>query len=192
MFLQCEVATFMTRDSIDMIYSLQDRCYDLQNQERITEFECVKSEADQIIFFIYSEIRKMDINHTVIIDAEDTDVIILSARVAYELDGIFGVKWKKDVFDYKKLCSRDMAKKIVPCYTHTGADTVSAFYGHGKKSVMTNIAKITDFSLSLDKVGMQLPITDSVVDQLRNCIIKSVYNDNKSKTLADARASSGR
>ena len=32
-------------------------------------------------------------------------------------------------------------------------------------------------------------ITDSVVDQLRNCTIKSVYNDNKSKTLADARAS---
>ena len=100
-----------------------------------------------------------------------------------------GVEWKKYVFDCKKLCSRDMAKTIVQWYIHTGADTVSAFYGHGKKSVMTNIAKITDFSLSLDKVGMQLPITDSVVDQLRNCTIKSVYNDNKSKTLADARAS---
>ena len=61
-----------------MIYSLQDRCYDLQNQEIIPE-------ADQIIFFIYSEIRKVDINHTVIIDAEDTDVIILSASSRGEI-----------------------------------------------------------------------------------------------------------
>ena len=66
----------------------------------------------------------MDINHTVIIDAEDTDVIILSARVAHELDGILGVKWKKDVFDCKKLCSRDMAKIIVQWYILTGADSL--------------------------------------------------------------------
>ena len=35
-------------------------------------------------------------------------------------------------------------------------------------------------------VGMQLPITDSTVDHLCNSTIKRVYNDKKSKTLAEA------
>ena len=41
---------FITRDSIDMIYSLQDRCYDLQNQERITEFQCQVGRSNYIFY----------------------------------------------------------------------------------------------------------------------------------------------
>ena len=70
--------------------------------------------------------------HYVIIDAEDTDVIVLSARVAHEIEGDLGIKWKKTFFDYKMLCSPDMAKVIVQWYVHTGAGAVSALFGHGK------------------------------------------------------------
>ena len=88
------------------------------------------------MFFIYSQIRKEGICDTVIIDAEDTDVIVLSARVAHEIDGDLGMKWKKTFFDCKKLCSFAHSKVAHQLYYHTGADAVSAFFGHGKKSVI--------------------------------------------------------
>ena len=81
-----------------MLYSLQRECYNLQNLERVEQFECIKSEADQILFFIYLQIGKECICDTVIIDAEDTDVIVLFARVAHEIDGDLGMKWKKTFF----------------------------------------------------------------------------------------------
>ena len=49
-------------------------------------------EAGTIIFFIYSEIRKSGILDPVVIDAEDTDVVVLSAFVAHNTDGILAIK----------------------------------------------------------------------------------------------------
>ena len=42
------------------------------------EYECNHIEADTILFFKYLQIRKLGIMGTVVIEAEDTDVIILS------------------------------------------------------------------------------------------------------------------
>ena len=55
------------------------------------------------IRFCSSQIRKGGIDDTVVIDAEDTDVIILSAIFAHEIDGYLGIKWNKNIFDCRKL-----------------------------------------------------------------------------------------
>ena len=122
-----ELSVLARKNNVDMLYSLQRECYNLQNLERVEQFECIKSEADQILFFIYSQIRKECICDTVIIDAEDTDVIVFSTGVAHEIDGDLGMKWKKTFFDCKELCSSAFSKVVLQLYYHPGADAVSAF-----------------------------------------------------------------
>jgi len=73
-------------------------------------------ETDTIIFFIYSQIRKYGILDPVVIDAEDTDVVVLSAFVAHNTDGILAIKRKKDIINCRDLCPEDIAEIIVPVH----------------------------------------------------------------------------
>ena len=65
---------------------------DVPAGNRITDFQCEHIEADTIIFFIYSQIRKSGVQTTVVIAAEDTDVLVLAAYVANTVDGILTIK----------------------------------------------------------------------------------------------------
>ena len=68
--------------AIRFVYSLRSNCWDLsaENEDaQITEFQCYYIEADTILLYIYSQLRKNGINDAVVIDAEDIDVIVLAA-----------------------------------------------------------------------------------------------------------------
>ena len=52
-----------------------------------------------------------------------------------------GLKKKRAVFNYKELCSAEMAKVIIPLHDHTGGDAVSGFSGQGKMSVWHKVEK---------------------------------------------------
>ena len=71
------------------------------------------------------------------IDAEVTDVLVLSAQVAHNLEGVLGIKRKKHIMDCKELCTKEVAQIIVPMHIHNGSDTTTAFFGHGKTTVFT-------------------------------------------------------
>ena len=47
----------------------------------------------------------MGVTDTVVIDAEDTNVVVLAAKVAHEISGNLGIKRKKKIMDCKKFCS---------------------------------------------------------------------------------------
>eukprot|EP00794_Sanderia_malayensis_P006670 gene6670-7422_t len=75
--------------NINLIYSVRNKCWKLLNTEEnleIKEFECHHIEADTILFFLYSQIRKQDAVVPVVIDAEDTDVLVLAAHVAHKVN----------------------------------------------------------------------------------------------------------
>ncbi len=86
----------------------------------------------------------MNRQETVVIDAEDTDVVVLSARVSHEVQGLLGIRRKKEVFDCYHLCSEEMSKNVVQLHVNTGADAISGFFGHGKMSVVKNVMKSKD------------------------------------------------
>ena len=73
-----------------------------------------------MIFYIYSQIRKSGVTDAIVIDAEDTDVIVLAVHVSHKIEGILGIKRKISIFDFKLLCSESDAKIIVPLHIHTG------------------------------------------------------------------------
>lgn len=140
-FLKEEFQRLVKSLDIEIIYSVQKHCYNLNTGERKEEYECHHIEADSIIFFIYYKLRKSGWIEPVIIDAEDTDVIVLAARVAWEIDGLLGIRQKKEVFDCKKFCSEEIAKVLIQLHVQTGADAISAFFGHGKSSVFHTVVK---------------------------------------------------
>ena len=63
---------------IRFVYSLRSNCLDLSAEnkdDQTKEFQCHHIEADTILLYICSQLRKNGINDAVVIDAEDTDVI---------------------------------------------------------------------------------------------------------------------
>jgi len=128
---------------INFVYPVRHTCWNLSSGDRCEEFECHHIEADTIIFFIYSHIRKSGILDPVVIDAKDTDGVVLSAfvlvarllffwQIKYDDDdnteGLLAIKQKKG----RDLCPKDVADIIVPLHIFSGCDTTSGFYGHGK------------------------------------------------------------
>ena len=177
--------------NINFIYSLRNKCWKLLNIDEnpeLKEFECHHIEADTIIFYLYSQIRKKDAVTPVVIDAEDTDVLVLAAHVAHKVNGTLGLKRKKEIYDCKQLCTEEVSKIIVPLHIHTGADAISGFFAHGKKSVMEKTVKSLGAMQLLKDVGKSLPVTPEVMENLSIFTIRYVYGDRKSTTLAEARA----
>ena len=62
---------------------------------------------------------------------------------------LLGLKKKKAIFNYKELCSAERAKVITPLHFHTGADTVSGFFGQGKIYVWCKVEKRLQQVISL-------------------------------------------
>ena len=94
-FLKKEFTKEVQHRDIKMIYSMKDGCWELGSGERRPELECSRAEADTILFYIYSQLRKLGIMDPVVLDGEDTDVVALSAKVAHEIEGELGIKRKK-------------------------------------------------------------------------------------------------
>ena len=80
--------------TIQFVYSLRSNCWDLSAEyedAQIKDFRCYHIEADTILLYIYLQLRKNGMNDAVVIDADDTDVIVLAAYVAHQINGDLGI-----------------------------------------------------------------------------------------------------
>ena len=188
-FLKTEFKTFsLQHPEKSFIYSVRDRCWDLKNDVEMEEFTCQHMEADTILLYIYSQLRKSGVEDAVVIDAEDTDVMVLAAYVAHQIKGTLCIKRKRVIYDCKILCRSDVADVIVPFHIHTGADAVSSFYGHGKPSIFDTAMKSEEACKLLQGLGKRLPVTADMQDDMEQFTIRYIYKDKTSKRLAEARA----
>ena len=173
---------------IDFVYSIRQNCWNISSGERMEEFECSHIEADTIMFYIYSQIRKAGKMETVMIDAEDTDVVILSAYVAHQLEATLAIRRKGKIISCRDLCSDDVAEILIPLHIRSGSDTTSGFYGHGKKTVYEKGTQTQEALSHLKDAGKTLPVTQEVLQQMATFTIRHIYNDKISKTLGEASA----
>ena len=163
--------------TIRFVYSLRSNRWDLsaENEDaQIKKFQCYHIEADTILLYIFSQLRKNGINDAVVIDAEDTDVIVLAVYVAHQINGDLGIKKMGDKFDCKSLCSKEIAEIIVPLHIHTGADAVSGFYGHGKKSIFQSVVKSEEDCALLTCLRKVLPVTEATLERMALFTVKYV------------------
>ena len=145
--------------NIDIIYSIRQHCWNLSTGERMVDFECQHTEADTIMFYIYSQMRRAEIQDDVVIDAEDTDVVVLVAYVAHHTDGILAIKRKNVLVNCQTLCPKDIAEMLIPLHIHSGSDTTCAFFGHGKKTVYDKGTSTEEARALLAEVGKTIPVT---------------------------------
>ena len=103
-FLKTEFKTFsLQHPEKSFIYSMRDRCWDLKNDVEMDEFTCQHMEADTILLYIYSQLRKSGVEDAVVIDAEDTDIMELAAYVAHQIKGTQCIKRKRVIYDCKTI-----------------------------------------------------------------------------------------
>lgn len=188
-FLKTEFKTLLLQHpDTRFIYSVRERCSDLSTDEEVVELTCQHMEADTILLYIYSQLRKSGVKYAVVIDAEDTDVLVLVSYVAHQIEGMLGLKRKKSIIDCATLLDKDISDIIIPFHIHTGADAISSFYGRGKPSVFDSTMKSEEARELLRGLGKCLPVTSQTLKQLEQYTIKYIYKDKSSKTLAEARA----
>ena len=72
----------------------------------------------------------------VVLDAEDTDVVVLSAYVSHKIDGRLAILRKHKLINCSTLCPNDISDILIPLHVHSG--TTCRFFGHGKKTIYNN------------------------------------------------------
>ena len=107
----------------------------------VEKFCCFHLEADTAMLFLYSRIREYDQTKPVLIDSEDTDVVVMCAYAASIINGELAIRRKRNNFSAKELCSKEMSKIIVPLHVMTGCDVTSSFFGVDKRTVETSPEK---------------------------------------------------
>ena len=93
---------------------------------------CLHLEADAVMLFLYFRIKEYDQTTPVLIDSENTNVVVICAYAASKLMA----NWKENInFSANDLCSKVMSKIIVPLHVMAGCDVTSSFFGVGKRTV---------------------------------------------------------
>ncbi|KAG1648975.1 hypothetical protein GQR58_029417 [Nymphon striatum] len=140
------------------------------------------------IFNINGTMKKTQKSKLLYIDAEDTDILVVSAYVADTIEGDLAIKRKQEIIDCRTLCPKEIADIIIPLHIHSGCDTTAAFFAHGKTTIYDKASASEDARVILRSVGKSLPVPQVLLDEMAKFTIKFVYNDKRSQTLGDARA----
>ena len=141
------------------------------------------------MFYIIRAIRQTGNHNTIITDAEDTDVIVLSSLDSHIKSGVLGIWRKKSSFYCNKLSSRELASIVVHLHVLTGSDSTSGFFGRDKNSVVKNVLKnIEDAKLLLDDLGKSVTMPEAVYKKIILFVLRYVYNDKKSLNIAESRS----
>ena len=69
----------------------------------------------------------------------DTDVLVISAYASHKLEKDVVLYRRNKLIKCQSLCSAEMAPVLIGFHALTGADAVSGFYGHSKKTIYTKI-----------------------------------------------------
>ena len=141
------------------------------------------------MFYIIHAIQQTGNHNTIIIDAEDTDVTVLSSLVSQIESGVLGIRRKKSNFYSNKLCSPELTSIIIQLHVLIGSDSISGFFGRGKNAVVKNVLKnIVDAILLLDDLGKSLAMPEAVYKKIILFVFRYVYNDKKSLNIAESRS----
>ena len=105
------------------------------------------------MLFLYSRIREYDQTTPVLIDSEDTNVVLMCAYAASIINGELAIRRKRNTFSAKELCSKETSKIIVPLHVMTGCDVTSSFFGVGKRTVWKQVQKSTEGEMLLTNLS---------------------------------------
>ena len=86
------------------------------------------------------------------------------------------------------MCTNEVASIIIQLHILTGCDSVSGFFGHGKSSVYPKHANINEVKQLLANLGASQEVDSLLNSLIEKFVIKFIYNDSTSESLAECRA----
>ena len=147
------------------------------------------AEADTILLSIYASLRANGNTKAVIIDSEDTDVYVQAAYVSHNVVGELFIKRKSVLVNCQDMLPEIVAKIIIPLHIISGSDHTSAFFGHGKKKLLTKCMNDPECVQLLQNVGRNLHLQENIKSEMRQFVIRKVYGETDFETCGHARAS---
>ena len=63
----------------------------LSTGARMADYVCLHFEADTILLYIYSQLRKSGLRDVLVLDAEYTDAVVLSVYVEHKIYGTLAI-----------------------------------------------------------------------------------------------------
>ena len=174
-------STFMFCDSEGSI--------NLSTDEPNEHFRFKHAEADTVLLSIYASLRASGNTKPVIIDSEDTDVYVQAAYVSHNVFGELYIKRKNILVNCQYMLPESIANIIIPLHIITGSDHTSAFFGHGKKKLLTKCMNDPRCAQLLQNVGRSLQLQENSKAEMRLFVIQKVYGETDHETCGHARAS---
>ena len=119
----------------------------------------------------------------VVIDAADTDTYVAAAGISQQLPGTLCIKRKQETV----LCRGLVTEQMADCIVQLHCDANSGFYGKGKSTVYSKVAKSSVAQRQLSQCGNSLDLEEDVVEEL-NLSSHNIlnYGDKKSGTMAES------
>lgn len=188
-FLKNEFKSLIKGSDKEYIYCVGSDSSSLNTGCKVTEFECAHEEADTVLLYIYAQLQQKGNTLPIIIDAEDTDVLVLACYASHEIDGTLLLKRKQHLYNCTDMCSKEITRILVPLYVLTGTDVTSGFFAHGKKTIYDRVACSDTAKALLLGLGQELIVSKAVISEVVEFTMRYIYNDTKSKTLGEARSS---
>ena len=78
---------------------------------------------------------------------------------------------------------------MIPLHIITGSDHTSAFFGHGKKKLLTKCMNDPECVKLLQGVGQNLNLQKDVKSEMRQFVLRKTYDEGCCETCGEARAS---
>ena len=75
----------MSDDEKTFVYCVHQSCEDLKTGLRLSAYECHHQKADTNLFYVAHALRKNGFTKAIVIDAEDTGVVVQTSLVAREI-----------------------------------------------------------------------------------------------------------
>ena len=167
---------------LKLVVGYDTLCYELlynnglQVEAPIEELNCDHEEADTRMFLHAKHAANS--SSQVVIKSQDTDVFVLALDVAQDIACLVlstGRNDKARLIDINKaagLLGRDLCCALVAAHAPSGCDSVSSFYGKGKKKMFDLVKQDVDMQYALTRFGSFFKIDEEVIVKLQELVCK--------------------
>ena len=138
------------------------------------------------MFFYASDLSSENPVPACIIDAEDTDVYAITARVSHEIPAPLFMYRKGKYYNCKDLCSSEVRQYINEIHVISGCDSVSGFYGHGKKTIIKKAIASIQICEKLNQLGKTVPFDEKYLPDIEDFVLQCIYGE-KNTTFSNIR-----
>lgn len=163
-----------------------DLCYKIHHEEVTEEIELRSTQEEADTRVILHAKHAAAYMSSVIIVADDTDIILLCLAFQHEIDCELFVKCgtatRTRYIDIKKVSQalgEDVSRALPGLHAFTGCDTVSAFSGRGKVGALKLLMNSEKFIDGFQNLGSEWQLTDSLFKLLEEftCKLYAIHTD---------------